>query len=131
MWGIMATKLLIIDDNPSITDMLELVLPPEGFEVTTVNSGNEGIELTKALNPDVVILDLMMPGIDGWRVCKEIRAFSEVPILILSAVVETEEVSKAINVGANDYLVKPAPLEKLISHVNKLAKETPKAEVSR
>ena len=127
----MATKLLIIDDNPSITDMLELVLPPEGFEVTTVNSGQDGIAMTRELNPDVVVLDLMMPGIDGWRVCKEIRAFSEVPILILSAVVDTEEVSKAIDVGANDYLVKPAPLEKLVTQVKSLVENASKAGVSQ
>lgn len=127
----MATKLLIIDDNPSITDMLELVLPPEGFDVTTVNSGQDGIEVTRELNPDVVVLDLMMPGIDGWRVCKEIRTFSQVPILILSAVVDTEEVSKAIDVGANDYLVKPAPLDKLINQVKSLVENASKARVSQ
>ena len=111
--------------------MLELVLPPEGFEVTTVNSGQDGIAMTRELNPDVVVLDLMMPGIDGWRVCKEIRAFSEVPILILSAVVDTEEVSKAIDVGANDYLVKPAPLEKLVTQVKSLVENASKAGVSQ
>ena len=116
----MMTKLLIIDDNPGITDMLELVLPPEGFDVTSVNSGPDGIVATQQLDPDVVVLDLMMPGVDGWQVCKEIRAFSQVPILILSAVVDSEEVERAIAEGANDYLVKPARLDDLVAHVKKL-----------
>ena len=123
------TKLLIIDDNPSITDMLELVLPPEGFEVTTVNSGEDGIEAARKLSPDVVILDLMMPGIDGWKVCKSIRAFSQVPILILSAVVDTEEVNRAMAEGANGYLVKPARLDELISQMKKVVADTSKAGV--
>ncbi len=117
----MATKLLIIDDNPSITDMLELVLPPEGFEVTTVNSGLEGISVTQQLNPDVIVLDLMMPNVDGWQVCREIRSFSQVPILILSAVVNSDQVHRAMEEGANDYLVKPARLDELVAHIKKLA----------
>ena len=117
----MATKLLIIDDNASITDMLELILPAEGFDVTTVNSGPDGIEAAQRLNPDLIVLDLMMPGIDGWQVCREIRAFSQVPILVLSAVVDNEQVSRAMQEGANDYLVKPARLEDLVAHMRKLA----------
>lgn len=124
----MMTKMLIIDDNPGITDMLELVLPPEGFDVTSVNSGPEGIEATQQLEPDIVVLDLMMPGIDGWQVCKEIRAFSQVPILILSAVVDSEEVKRAMTEGANDYLVKPARLEDLVAHVKMLLESTPQLE---
>jgi len=124
----MMTKLLIIDDNPGITDMLELVLPPEGFDVTAVNSGPDGIQATQQLNPDVVVLDLMMPGVDGWQVCKEIRTFSQVPILILSAVVDSDEVKRAIAEGANDYLVKPARLDELVTHVKKLIEKTPNLE---
>jgi DNA-binding response OmpR family regulator len=124
----MATKLLIIDDNPGITDMLELVLPPEGFEVTTVNNGPDGIETTQQMEPDVIILDLMMPGVDGWTVCREIRSFSQVPILILSAVVDSDEVARAMAEGASDYLVKPARLEELVAHMNRLIEAVPRPE---
>jgi DNA-binding response OmpR family regulator len=124
----MATKLLIIDDNPGITDMLELVLPPEGFDVTTVNNGPDGIQVMQQVTPDVVVLDLMMPGVDGWQVCKQIRTFSQVPILILSAVVDSDEVARAMDEGANDYLVKPARLEELVSHMNRLVTTTSRAE---
>jgi DNA-binding response OmpR family regulator len=124
----MATKLLIIDDNPGITDMLELVLPPEGFDVTTVNNGPDGIQVMQQVTPDVVVLDLMMPGVDGWQVCKQIQTFSQVPILILSAVVDSDEVARAMDEGANDYLVKPARLEELVSHMNRLVTTTSRAE---
>ena len=124
----MATKLLIIDDNPGITDMLELVLPPEGFDVTTVNNGPDGIQVMQQVTPDVIVLDLMMPGVDGWQVCKQIRTFSQVPILILSAVVDSDEVARAMDEGANDYLVKPARLEELVSHMNRLVSTTSRAE---
>jgi DNA-binding response OmpR family regulator len=124
----MATRLLIIDDNPGITDMLELVLPPEGFDVTTVNNGPDGIETTQQMEPDVIILDLMMPGVDGWTVCREIRSFSQVPILILSAVVDSDEVARAMAEGASDYLVKPARLEELVAHMNRLIEAVPRPE---
>ena len=124
----MATKLLIIDDNPGITDMLELVLPPEGFDVTTTNNGPDGIEATKQLEPDIILLDLMMPGVDGWQVCREIRLFSRIPILILSAVVDSDEVARAMDEGANDYLLKPARLEELVTHLNGLVEAVPSPE---
>jgi DNA-binding response OmpR family regulator len=124
----MATKLLIIDDNASITDMLELILPAEGFDVTTVNSGPDGIEAVHRLNPDVVVLDLMMPGVDGWQVCREIRAFSQVPILVLSAVVDNEQVNRAMDEGANGYLVKPARLDELVAHMRRLVESKAKTQ---
>jgi two-component system KDP operon response regulator KdpE len=114
------TKLLVIDDDPAITDMLELVLPPEGFEVISANSGPEGLTAAKNFNPDIIILDLMMPDVDGWHVCRKIRSFSNVPILVLSAMVDTSAVTRAMEAGANDYLVKPAPLNKLTTHLKNL-----------
>jgi DNA-binding response OmpR family regulator len=120
----MSTKLLVIDDDPAITDMLELVLPPVGFDVTSANSGAAGIEAAKTLQPDIIILDLMMPEIDGWQVCKVIRTFSTVPILVLSAVVDSGSVARAMNAGANEYLSKPAPLQKLTASLHKLLQES-------
>jgi DNA-binding response OmpR family regulator len=75
------------------------------------------------LQPDIVVLDLMMPDMDGWQVCQAIRSFSEVPILVLSAMVNSEAVSRAMQAGANDYLVKPAPLHSLTTHLRKLIGE--------
>ncbi|MCB0194102.1 MAG: response regulator [Anaerolineae bacterium] len=117
----MSLKLLIIDDDPSITDMLDLVLPTKGFEVFSINTGAEGVQATHTIDPDVVVLDLMMPGIDGWNVCQEIRSFSQVPILILSAVIESRSIAKAMEQGANDYLTKPVPLNTLVTRIKELA----------
>jgi DNA-binding response OmpR family regulator len=90
------------------------------FEVFTVNSGAEAIKATRDLNPNVIVLDLMMPGITGWEVCRTIRTFSQVPILVLSAVVDSEMVMQSLEEGANDYLVKPVPRGVLISHIKNL-----------
>ncbi len=114
------TKVLIIDDEPDTTMILQGMLKTTNFEVVTANSGAEGVEAVRQLNPDVVILDLMMPGMNGWDACRAIRAFSQVPILILSAVTNSDKVLRALDEGANDYLVKPAPKGVLISHIRNL-----------
>ena len=116
----MSIKLLIIDDDPSITDMLALVLPTKGFDVFSINVGAEGVQATQTIDPDVIILDLMMPGVDGWSLCRKIRSFSQVPILILSAVIESRSIAKAMEQGANDYLAKPVPLDTLVTRIKKL-----------
>jgi DNA-binding response OmpR family regulator len=121
----MSAKVLVIDDDPAITDMLELVLPGQGFSVISANSGLAGVEAAKKSDPDVIVLDLMMPEIDGWQVCKIIRGFSNVPILVLSAVVDAGSVARAMNAGANEYLVKPAPLNKLTTCLRRLLEERP------
>lgn len=114
-------KVLIVDDDVSTAKMVGLMLQQEGLETFVVNSGREGIEAVHQLNPDVIILDLMMPGIDGWQVCRTIRTFSQVPILIFSSVIDSERVSRALAEGANDYLVKPVPSGVMVSRLKKLA----------
>ena len=119
----MLPKVLVIDDDRAITDMFELTMPYEGFEVFTANSGPEGIESVRTLQPDVVVLDLMMPDMDGWQVCREVRAFSQVPILVLSAVIDSRKMKRALDAGADEYLVKPAPEGALVSHLKKLIEQ--------
>ncbi len=80
----MPTKILVIDDDLAITDLMSMLLKTHGFEVITTNSGAEGVKLVEEKNPNVVLLDLMMPDMDGWQVSKAIRAFSNVPILSAS-----------------------------------------------
>ena len=99
----MSTKVLVIDDDPFLTDFLKDSLSQSSFEVFVSNSGTEGIKIIHQIQPDVVVLDLMMPGMSGWEVCKTIRMFSQVPILILSAVVDHELVMQALDNGADDY----------------------------
>jgi DNA-binding response OmpR family regulator len=86
------------------------------------NTGEEGVKLIREISPDVVILDLMMPGMDGWQVCAEVRSFSSVPILILSALDSPGMVASALDAGADDYLVKPVPSGVLIAHLNTLTR---------
>jgi DNA-binding response OmpR family regulator len=116
------TKVLVIDDDIEMTDLLRIILVPEHFEVTTANSGIKGIELSRQIEPDVIILDLLMPVIDGWQVCREIRKFSQVPIIILSAVNKPGMVARAIDEGADDFLLKPVPSGVLIAHINKFTR---------
>jgi len=114
------TRVLVIDDDEAMTEMLRLILEPNSFEVIVSNSGPEGIEAAQKTNPDVIILDLAMPDMDGWEVCQAVRSFSEVPILILSAISNPGMVAKALDEGADDFLLKPMTSSVLIAHLNRL-----------
>ena len=113
-------KILVIDDDPGMTELLLLILQSSTATVYTANSGVEGISASKLYRPDVIILDLMMPEMDGWKVCQKIRETSQVPILILSALDNPGLVAKALDAGADDYLIKPVPSGVLIAHLNTL-----------
>lgn len=118
----MVTCVLVIDDDITLTEMLRSVLEPQSFEVLTAQTGEEGIWKVRNMNPDVIVLDLFMPEMDGWQVCKTIREFSQVPILVLSALSKPGTAAKALNEGADDYLVKPVPSNVLIAHLNNLSR---------
>lgn len=124
MDNITPVKVLAIDDDPAMTELLNLLLQSYGFEVIVSNSGEEGIRVIREQTPDVVILDLMMPGMNGWQVCNEVRKFSRVPILILSALDNPGNVASALDAGADDYLVKPVPSGVLVAHINTLTRRT-------
>jgi len=118
----MPIKVLTIDDDPAMTELLTILLRDPGFEVISANSGEDGVNKARELNPDVVILDLMMPGVDGWEVCSKVRKFSTTPILVLSALNAPGTVAKALDAGADDYLIKPVPNNVLIAHLHNLAR---------
>lgn len=113
-------KILVIDDDPAMTELLKLLLKPTQSLVYTANSGSEGVVLLKEKFPDIVILDLLMPEMDGFQTCASIRTVSNVPILILSALDSPGLVAKALDEGADDYLIKPVLSEVLIAHINNL-----------
>ena len=115
-------KILVIDDDPAMTELLSLVLAPTKAQIFTSNSGEEGLQLVKELDPDIVLLDLMMPKMDGWQVTENIRNISSVPILILSVMDNPGLVARALDKGADDYLVKPVPTGILIAHINNLTR---------
>lgn len=118
----MTIKALIIDDDPAMVELLGLVLQSHGLTVLSATNGEDGIQLVKTENPDITILDLMMPGKDGWDVCKQIRQLTQAPITILSALNDPGIISSALDAGADDYLVKPVPSSILIAHINKLTR---------
>jgi DNA-binding response OmpR family regulator len=120
----MPVKLLVIDDDSAVTDLLSLLLKSNGFEVSATNNSSEGLSMIRDISPDVVILDLMMPEMDGWQICKAVREFSQVPIIILSALNDPSMIASVLDAGADDYLTKPTPSRVLIAHINRLINRT-------
>jgi len=118
----MPTKILVIDDDIAITELMSMLLKTHGFDVITTNNGAEGVKLVKEKNPNVVLLDLMMPDMDGWQVSRAIRAFNNVPILILSAINDPAMVASVLDTGADDFLVKPVPSSVLVAHIRKMVR---------
>jgi two-component system KDP operon response regulator KdpE len=121
-------KILVIDDDPAMTDLLKLMLEPTTATVITSNSGSAGLLRFKETNPDIVILDLIMPEMDGWHVCEAIREISRVPVMILSVLNNPGLVARALDMGADDFLVKPVKSAVLVAHINSLTRRT--AEVN-
>ncbi|GAW92062.1 response regulator transcription factor [Calderihabitans maritimus] len=116
----MKACILVIDDDPKITSLLRRSLLYEGYEVIVANDGETGLKLAAERNPDLVILDIMMPGLDGWEVCRRLRAWSKVPILMLTAKDEVSDRVKGLDIGADDYLVKPFALAELTARIRAL-----------
>lgn len=120
----MAIEVLLIDDDPDLSTMLRTLLRGQDFQIKAVFSSQEGIDTVQDPDstPDVVILDLLMPEVDGWEVCERIRSFSDVPILILSALGSPGSVARALDAGADDYLIKPVHASLLASRLRTLVR---------
>ena len=115
--NIMPKKILIVEDEANIRELLRLYLEREGYAVLEAENGVEGIKLWKSEKPDMLLLDVMMPVMDGWAVCKEIRAESDVPIIMLTAKGETADRVSGLEMGADDYIVKPLEMPEVIARV--------------
>lgn len=113
----MATKLLIVDDEPNICESLRLYLENEGYEVKTASDGVEGVSYFKMYEPDMVLLDIMMPRKDGWQVCREIREISSRPIIMLTAKGEIFDKVIGLELGADDFIVKPFDMKELAARI--------------
>lgn len=103
-------KILMVDDDKLVTDLLEKLLKSEGYQTVTTNDSSKALEIAKAENPDLVLLDLMMPQPDGFRVCRmlrEVSEFKKLPIIIVTALDDSDSRAVAFGAGANDYLTKP------------------------
>lgn len=121
-------KILVVDDDENICELVRLYLDKEGFEVVTANDGIEAIEEFKKTTPDMVILDIMLPGADGWQVCREIRKVSQIPIIMLSAKGDTFDKVLGLELGADDYLVKPFEPKELIARVKAVMRRSGNAD---
>jgi len=120
----MSFKLLVVDDDWAVTDMLATLLKLQGFEVATANRGADCLSLVKDKKPDLLLLDLMMPDMDGWAVCRELRVNSNIPILILSAINDPLKIASILDAGADDYLTKPITSSLLLARINRLLKRS-------
>ena len=119
----MAKKILIIEDDPAISRLVDYSLKHEGYEVVAATNGLEGIRKAQYEAPDLVILDVMLPGMDGFEICHRLRAESEtsqLPILMFSAKAQEIDKDTGLKVGADDYLPKPAAPAEIVSRVEKL-----------
>ncbi|WP_144555844.1 response regulator transcription factor [Bacillus sp. X1(2014)] len=116
------TKLLIVDDDANIRELVLLFLKKEGFELYEASDGMKALQLMEKIKMDMAIIDIMMPNLDGWELCREIREFSDMPILMLTAKGETSQKVKGFELGADDYLVKPFDPMELTARVKALLK---------
>lgn len=117
-------EVLIVDDEPGISGLISMYLKREGFETATARSGAEALDLVAADHPALVILDIMLPDIDGWEVCREIRRTSDVPIIMLTAREADEDKIVGLEIGADDYVTKPFVPRELVARVKAILRRT-------
>ncbi len=111
------TKILIVDDDINICELLSLYLQKDGFTAFTANDGEQAVGLFSLKKPDLILLDIMLPKLDGWQVCREIRKSSEVPIIMLTAKGETFDKVLGLELGADDYITKPFDTKEVIARI--------------
>jgi two-component system KDP operon response regulator KdpE len=120
----MKKKILVIDDDPGLSQLLRISLEREGFQVLTAGGGQEGLRMAYEHQPDLIILDIMMPEMDGWATCRRLRSVSDTPILILSAREDQEAVVRGLSLGADDYVIKPCSFEELKARIHALLRRS-------
>ena len=111
------TKILIVDDDPNICELLRIYFENEGYDIKIANDGVEGVNAFRRYEPDIVLLDIMMPKKDGWQVCREIREMSSKPIIMITAKGEVFDKVLGLELGADDFVVKPCDLKELSARV--------------
>ena len=113
----MAKTVLIVEDDRNIADLLRLYLEKEGYEVVIALDGLKGVEKFREVHPSLVLLDVMLPGMDGWGVCRTIRSESKTPIIMLTAKSETEDKVSGLKQGADDYITKPFEMKEVLARI--------------
>ena len=120
----MATTILLIEDDRNISELLQLYLEKEGYAVTAAFDGRQGLEKFRALQPDLVLLDVMMPVMNGWDTCRAIRAESQTPIIMLTAKSETDDKVMGLKAGADDYITKPFEMREVLARIEAILRRT-------
>ena len=121
-------KILIVDDDANIAELISLYLIRECYETKIAGDGNEALELWKSFDPDLILLDIMLPGKDGYQVCRQIRQESDVPIMMLSAKGEVFDKVLGLELGADDYMIKPFDNKEMVARVKAILRRTQQTE---
>ena len=120
----MAISVLIVEDDPNIRELLQLYLEKDGYAVTLASDGGQGLAKFRAIKPNLVLLDVMMPVMDGWAVCKAIRAEGNTPVIMLTAKGETDDKVTGLKAGADDYITKPFEMKELLARIEAVLRRT-------
>lgn len=121
-------KILVVDDDLNICELLRLYIEKEGFNVVTANDGMEALKLFEKENPELIMLDIMLTGLDGWQVCREIRKTSQCPIIMLTAKGEVFDKVLGLELGADDYVVKPFEAKEVVARIRAVLRRTGKTD---
>ena len=124
----MSKRILCIDDDSNILDLLNMYLTKEQFEVDVASDGVQGLEVFHARKPDLILLDIMMPNMDGWQVCKEVRKTSSVPIIMVTAKGETIDKVLGLELGADDFIVKPFDMKEMVARIKAVLRRSARQE---
>lgn len=117
-------KILIVDDDINICELLRIYLEKEGFQADVVTNGLTAVDAFNSIKPDLILLDIMLPGLDGWQICREIRKTSQVPIIMLTAKGETFDKVLGLELGADDYITKPFETKEVIARIKAVLRRT-------
>ena len=127
----MAISVLIVEDDHNIAELLQMYLEKEGYAVTVAADGGQGLTKFRAIRPDLVLLDVMMPVMDGWTVCRTIRAESQTPVIMLTAKSETDDKVTGLRAGADDYITKPFEMKEVLARVEAVLRRTAGASMEK
>ncbi len=124
-------RIMIVDDDVNICELIRLYLEKEKYSTVIVNDGAEAVTAFSEINPDLILLDVMLPGLDGWQVCRKIRNTSNVPIIMLSAKGETFDKVLGLELGADDYIVKPFETKEVLARIKAVLRRTVSASIEQ
>ena len=127
----MAVSVLVVEDDKNIAELLQMYLEKEGYAVTVAHDGGAGLSKFRAIKPDLVLLDVMMPVMDGWSVCKAIRTESQKPIIMLTAKGETDDKVTGLKTGADDYITKPFEMKEVLARIEAVLRRSGSAAAAK